>query len=55
MIELDEETAETYLVCPGTAAVYHVEPQPEGSAYEFTLYADSDGIVQFVRLMIENE
>ena len=54
-IEMNEDAAEIYCVCPGTAAVYHVEPQPDGSAYEFTLYADSDGIVQFVRLMIENE
>lgn len=62
IIELDEETAETYLVCPGTAAVYHVDSigfdaLVHGSVhgYEFTLYADQDGVVQYLRLMIENE
>ena len=46
-ITLDEAAAEMYLVCTGTASVYRFE---DGSiAFTFTLYADQDGIVQYIK------
>ena len=54
-IDIDEAAAELYRVCPGTAAVYQLEPWQSGPAHTFTLYADSEGIVQYVKLVIQAE
>ena len=51
VIDLDEGAAEYYRVCPGSAAVYTV-PNHEGEEIAFTLYADLDGVVQYVKLSI---
>ena len=46
-ITLDETAAEMYLVCPGTASVYRFE---NGAiSLTFTLYADQDGVVQYIK------
>ena len=47
-IAIDEETAESCRVCPGVAAVYRFEQETAEAAY--TLYADRDGVVQFIQL-----
>ncbi len=49
VLSLDASAAEMYCVCPGTAAIYPME-ESFGVPYTFTLYADTDGIVQFVKL-----
>ena len=44
--------AELYRVCPGTACVYLLA-SPDGAPAACTLYADSDGIVQFIKLSVQ--
>ena len=51
-IEMDETLAELYRVCPGTAAIYQLEAA-DGNPLEFTMYADQDGIVQYIKLAIK--
>lgn len=61
-VAMDSSTAEQFLVCPGTAVGYYFTPRSpirlgstgEKSAYvSLTLYADENGIVQFIKLSIE--
>ena len=47
-LPIDEAAAEIYRVCPGTAVVY---PWPDGSL--FTLYADENGVVQYIKLALK--
>ncbi len=47
-LPIDGAAAELYRVCPGTAVVY---PWPDGSL--FTLYADENGIVQYIKLALK--
>ena len=51
-MEIDESLAEIYRVCPGTAAIYRLNAA-DGKPIVFTLYADADGVVQFVKLAYE--
>ncbi len=51
-MEMDETLAELYCVCPGTASVYQLEAA-DGKHIVFTLYADTDGTVQFIKLAQE--
>ena len=46
-LDLDEAAAEIYRVCPGTAAIYKLDGDM------FTLYADENGIVQYIKLALE--
>ena len=46
-LNLDEAAAELYRVCPGTAAVF------KSYEYLFTLYADENGVVQYIKLALE--
>ena len=48
-ITLDENTAEIYRVCPGTASVYLFDAY-DGAPLSFTLYADETGVVQYLKL-----
>lgn len=48
---MDRETAEMYRVCAGESALYKVQ-LPDGQKGEYTLYADEEGIIQFIRLVI---
>ena len=52
-LPMSEAAAEIYMVCPGSAAVYHSRDM-DGSALSFTLYADESGVVQYVKLAFEN-
>lgn len=51
-MEMDESLAELYRVCPGTASIYRLEPV-DGRNAAFTLYADQDGILQYIKLALE--
>ena len=51
-METDASLAELYRVCPGTACVYLLA-SPDGAPAACTLYADSDGIVQFIKLSVQ--
>lgn len=51
-IELNEAAAEIYRVCPGTALVYPLERKEDGVPMTFTVYADQDGIVQYLKLSL---
>ncbi len=51
-MEIDETLAELYCVCPGSASVYQLEAA-DGKTAVFTLYADTDGTVQFIKLAQE--
>lgn len=51
-LEINAALAEPYRVCPGTADVYQLESS-DGIARVFTLYADEDGIVQYLKLATE--
>ena len=51
-VGMDETAAELYCVCPGTAAVYRLESY-SGQALRFTLYADTEGAVQYLKLALE--
>ena len=51
-MEMDESLAELYQVCPGTASIYRLEPV-DGRNAAFTLYADRDGVVQYIKLALE--
>ena len=46
---IDETTAELYLVCPGTASIYTFT-DGENRPLTFTLYADGNGVVQYIKL-----
>lgn len=46
-LDLDEAAAEIYRVCPGTAVIYKL------NGYMFTLYADENGVVQYIKLALE--
>ena len=48
-VSLDETAAESYRVCAGAASVYLLEDQ-NGKPLTFTLYADENGVVQYVKL-----
>lgn len=50
-LALDETAANMYLVCPGTAAVYRLNAY-DGAPLTFTLYADANGIVQYLKLSL---
>jgi len=52
-LPMGEAAAELYCVCPGTAAVYR-DKDMDGNSLSFTLYADENGIVQYVRLAFES-
>ena len=54
-IPMDDAAAEMYRVCPGTAAVYHLEPWLDGPAHVFTLFSDENGTVQYVSLILDQE
>lgn len=51
-LPMTEAAAEMYRVCPGTAAVYRYEDMQK-RAVSFTLYADEEGVVQWIRLAFE--
>jgi len=53
-MQMDEGMAEAYLVCPGTAAVYRLSGY-DGPMRLFTLYADEAGVVQYLKLALENK
>lgn len=53
-VQIDESTAEYYRVCAGTASVYRLESH-DGKMLSFTLYADENGVVQYVKLALEND
>lgn len=46
-LALDEAAAEIYRVCPGTAVIYKLDGDM------FTLYADENSIVQYIKLALE--
>ena len=46
-LDLDEAAAEIYRVCPGTAVIYKL------NGNMFTLYADENGVVQYIKLALE--
>ena len=46
-LALDGAAAEIYRVCPGTSVIYKL------NGYMFTLYADENGIVQYIKLALE--
>ena len=46
-LDLDEAAAEIYRVCPGTAVIYKLNRDV------LTLYADENGIVQYIKLALE--
>ena len=46
-LALDEAAAEIYRVCPGTAVIYKLNGDM------FTLYADENGVVQYIKLALE--
>ena len=48
-ITLDETAAELYMVCPGTASVYRFVNDYCGGPFTFTLYADQDGVVRYIK------
>ena len=58
IMNLDAETAESYLVCPGQAAVWAVSIRaPEGAEMlpgSYTLFADTQGIIRYIRLAYTN-
>lgn len=49
MLPLDETTAEMYLVCPGSLALYTFKDL-RGRTVQFCLYADEAGTVQYIRM-----
>ena len=51
-MEMDEALAELYQVCPGAASIYRLEPV-DGRNAALTLYADRDGVVQYIKLALE--
>ncbi len=51
-ITVDDALAKLYLVCPGTAAAYSFH-DGEGRGLSFTLYADENGIVQYIKLALK--
>ncbi len=51
-MEIEEALAELYRVCPGAASIYQLEPV-NGRNTAFTLYADRDGVVQYIKLALE--
>ena len=51
-LPIDEDLAEAYRVCPGTASVYPCQ-DGDGRDLSFTLYADVDGVVRFIRLAFD--
>ena len=51
-LPMTEAAAEMYRVCPGTAAVYRYEDMEKRNV-SFTLYADEEGVVQWIRLAFE--
>lgn len=61
-IPIPEAAAEIYHVCPGTALIYTYRlddvNDPEnpynGWPVSFTLYADESGVVQYIKLALEN-
>ena len=60
-IPMDGAVAEMYHICPGTALVYMRSLQDaddandpcHGAPVSFTLYADEEGVVQYIRISIE--
>ncbi len=52
---MDENTAEAYRVCPGRSVVYteKKDNQNGSTKQSYTLYADEQDIVQYLKLMIE--
>ena len=50
-LTIDGDTASLYRVCPGTAAMYRLESY-SGLPLVFTLYADENGIVQYLKLSL---
>ncbi len=61
-IPIPEAAAELYHVCPGTALVYTYylddvndpENPYNGRPVSFTLYADEEGVVQYIKMALEN-
>lgn len=51
-LPMTEAAAEMYRVCPGTAAVYRYKDQKDRNV-SFTLYADEEGVVQWIGLAFE--
>ncbi len=51
-LPISEAAADMYRVCPGTAAVYHYTDMEERDV-SFTLYADREGVVQYIKLALE--
>lgn len=51
-IAIDEATAAAWRVCPGAASVYSTADR-EGRALSFTLYADENGVVQYLKLSLQ--
>lgn len=58
VMNLDGDTAERYRVCPGQAAIWAVSlPAPRDGAQcagSYTLYADTQGIVRYIKLAYTN-
>lgn len=51
-LDIDADTANLYRVCPGTAVLYRLESY-DGTPLVFTLYADENGVVQYLKLSLE--
>ena len=51
-LTMDEATAAAYRVCPGTASIY-TGADMNGRKLSFTLYADENGVVQYIKLALE--
>ena len=51
-LPIGEAAAELYHVCPGTAALYSYTDM-ENRNVSFTLYADENGVVQYIKLALE--
>ncbi|MBQ9264816.1 MAG: hypothetical protein IJ189_11510 [Clostridia bacterium] len=52
-MELNEAAAEIYHVCPGHMLIYPLTRAGDQSPMTLTLYADEEGIVQYIKLAIE--
>lgn len=61
-LPMNEAAAEMYLVCPGSMLIYYFTPEfpvrkgetgQESSRVSLSLYADAEGIIQFVKLSLE--
>lgn len=52
-MELNEAAAELYRVCPGEMLIYSLKRSRDQQPMTLTLYADQDGVIQFIKLAIQ--